>query len=221
LDNGYIHLAAARMSVFRSDLDWAIVLETFGFSSRAGQPGTQISTFSNNLRNRNTESDYVSKEAYQLYLKTNPYNESKFIFPIANDDWQDPDNPEVTNPGGKCQLRSILVELPSPEEYRKYDIHLQGETPLTFEFSRYLAAIHRELVLANEEERRINVHPDMNQILQLEDWHHPDLADGELPGSTNTFSQIADVIVTGDVKKYHPRKAGNTHWKHWPVAGTL
>ncbi|ARD22194.1 hypothetical protein SJ2017_1891 [Shewanella japonica] len=31
LDNGYVYLAATRMSAYRSDDEWAIVIEVFGF----------------------------------------------------------------------------------------------------------------------------------------------------------------------------------------------
>jgi hypothetical protein len=32
LDNGYVYLAATRLSLFRSPRDWAMVIEVFGFS---------------------------------------------------------------------------------------------------------------------------------------------------------------------------------------------
>jgi hypothetical protein len=32
---------------------------------------------------------------------------------------------------------------------------------------------------------------------KLNGWHHPDLADDELPGQTETFRQLAEVLVTG------------------------
>jgi hypothetical protein len=36
LDNGYVYLAATRLSAYRSESDWAIAIEVFGFSPRAG-----------------------------------------------------------------------------------------------------------------------------------------------------------------------------------------
>jgi len=35
LDNGYVYLAASRLSLHRSTTDWALVIEVFGFSPRA------------------------------------------------------------------------------------------------------------------------------------------------------------------------------------------
>ncbi len=82
--NGYIYLAATRLSLFRSETDWAMVIEVFGFSPRAGTPDTQIDTFSSKPANRKTASNYVSQAAYENYLKNNPYNEAACVFPIDN-----------------------------------------------------------------------------------------------------------------------------------------
>lgn len=67
-DNGYVYLAASRLSVFRSPINWAITIEVFGFSPRAGEPDLTIYTFSNALRNRPKLDDYISEEAYRNYL---------------------------------------------------------------------------------------------------------------------------------------------------------
>jgi hypothetical protein len=58
--------------------------------------------------------------------------------------------------------------------------------------------VARDQVLATYQEQRISVLPDMTQLLQLEEWHHPNLADGELASSSETFRQLAQVLATGD-----------------------
>ena len=62
--NGYVYLAAVRLSLFRSHEDWAMVIEVFGFSPRAGLPDTHIHTFSSRFYNRDTPDQYVSREAH-------------------------------------------------------------------------------------------------------------------------------------------------------------
>ena len=52
LDNGYVYLAATRLSLYRSTTDWAMVIEVFGFSPRAGLPDTSIQTFASRLHDR-------------------------------------------------------------------------------------------------------------------------------------------------------------------------
>lgn len=52
LDNGYVYLAATRLSLFRTASEWAMVIEIFGFSPRSGLPDTHIHTFASTLYNR-------------------------------------------------------------------------------------------------------------------------------------------------------------------------
>jgi len=88
------------------------------------------------------------------------------------------------------------------------------------ELCRFLAATHRDEVLATPRERRANAPDDLAEILQLEEWFHPDLACGELPSSTETFQTSADVLVSGEPSRYKPARNSNTRWD-WPEGGTL
>ena len=75
--------------------------------------------------------------------------------------------------------------------------------------------MERNLVLATPNERRFNVDPSLDQILQLEEWHHPDLAADERPSGSPTFRALAEVLVTGDVSRYAQTEPANTHWSNW------
>jgi hypothetical protein len=221
LDNGYVYLAATKLSAYRSNAEWSIVIEVFGFSPRSGEPDVQVYTFSSKLVNRNDASDYVSQEAYENYLKNNPYNESRFVHTIENTGWQNSDEPEYLDDGASCLLRGLDVSLPLPSEYQRQGIELEEDEPLTFEFCRYLAGKYRELVLCTEEERRVNLPPDMELVLQLDEWGHPDISGGELPSSTVTFQQLAEVLESGNAGLFKNSGEKNTHWKNWPEGGTL
>lgn len=221
LDNGYVYLAATKLTVYCSASDWAIVIEVFGFSPRSGEPDIQIYTFSSNLNNRNPSSNYVSQEAYDNYLKNNPYNEFRFIYPIQNNDWQKDDDPEYLNENANCILRGISVTLPKSSEYVKLGIQLEEESPLTYEFCRYLASEYRNSVLCTEDERRVSIPPEMELILQLDEWCHPDISGGELPSDSQTFQQLAEIIETGNSALFQNCEITNTHWANWPEAGTL
>lgn len=221
LDNGYVYLASTRLSVYKSLSDWAIIIEVFGFSPRSGEPDTHIYTFSSNLCSRKTASDYVSEEAYKNYIANNPYNESQFIFPVENNEWQNPDDLELLNESGNCILRGVDILLPDHNEYAELGIELEDDRPQTFEFCRYLACRYRDTVLCTEEERRISIPPEMELLLQLEEWNHPDITGGELPGNSKTFSQIVELITHDEPKEYNETKQSNTHWSNWPEAGTL
>jgi hypothetical protein len=223
LDNGYVYLAGTRLSLYRSATDWAMVIEVFGFSPRSGLPDTHIHTFASRLHNRNPPGQYVSREAYENYLVNNPHNESRFVFPIDEGAWQDPEDGElVAEDANEVVVRGHALALPTLDAYERHGVELEQPPRVhVFELCRYLADVAREQVLATPQERRVSVLPDMVQVLELEEWHHPNLGDDERPGSSETFRQLARVLATGDVELYRPSRSPNTHWRNWPEGGWL
>lgn len=216
MDNGYIFLAATRLSLFRSDAAWALVIERFGFSPRAEAPDTEIFAAGSGICNRKQPTDF-HPGWYDKYLRDSPSLEQRSSFPIDEYAWQDQEDVELVNSSAtELSLRGKKVALPTVDEYARRGIALE-RTPRvqTFELCRYLADIERDLVLATPEERRFNVDPALTQILQLEEWHHPDLAGGERPSGSNTFRALAEVLVTGNVDRYAPKEPANTHWRNW------
>jgi hypothetical protein len=95
LDNGYVYLAATRLSLHRSDSDWAIVIEVFGFSPRSGLPDTQIYTFASKLHNRDTPEHFFTRDAYERHLANNPFNDTRFVSPVSEGPWLDAEEAEV------------------------------------------------------------------------------------------------------------------------------
>lgn len=206
LDNGYVYLAAIRLSLFRSDVDWALVFERFGYSPRAGIPSIDVQTFASRL--------HRSERAHDSF---------ESVYPIDGGDWIDFDDLELCATGPRSlNLRGRSRPLPAVADYERHGIALvDPDQPRVFELCRYLAAVAREDVLATGDERRAHVRPELEQVLVLDDWHHPDLARGERPGGSETFQQLAAVLHTGNLALYRPSEPGNTHWRHWPGAGAL
>jgi len=221
LDNGYVYLAASRLSLFRSDEHWAVVFEIFGFSPRAGHPDLSIVTISSKLHHRDKPSNYVSNEAYGNYLKNNPYWEVRNFWPISNEEWIDENNPEFVAKQGEILLRDQPIQIPHPSAYETKGIVLQEEQPAVFELCRYLAHDNREALLATESERRVSILPDMKQILLLDEWHHPDLINGQSPSQTETFQRLASVLEKNSPGLNSSEEAVNNHWRNWPEGGTL
>jgi hypothetical protein len=223
LDNGYTYLAATRLSLYRSPADWALAIEVFGFSVRTELPDTHIQTFASRLHDRDGPGDYVSRAAYEGYLANNPHNDYRTVYPLEEGSWLDPDDGmSVVQTAGHVVVRGRPIPLPPVDEYARHGIELE-EAPRVqvFELCRYLAAVARDQVLATPDERRVSVHPEMNQLLQLDEWHHPDLVAGERPSGSETFRQFARVLDTGYVTHYRPTQPPNTHWRHWPEGGRL
>ena len=91
-----------------------------------------------------------------------------------------------------------------------------------FELCRGLAHMARDKVLASPEECRNNVPNQLEPVLTLDEWSHPNVVDDAArPSNSLAFQQLAQVMVSGDVGLYRPQEAPNTHWIHWPEGGTL
>ena len=220
LDNGYIYLAATRLALFRSETDWAITTEVFGFSPRAWVPDLNIGTFASTLIRRKTVADYATPAAHAAYLQRQPHNDDLFIHHLEDGDWMEDE--AVVQSASPVQLRGKDILIPALADYATQEIVLQDPNQaMVFEFCRWLAAEKRSEVLATPEEQRWHVPPDLVKILELDEWHHPDLVNDELPSQTETFQQLAQVLVQGDVSLYRPTELPNTHWSHWPDGGTL
>lgn len=224
LDNGYVYLAATRLSLYRSATDWALVIEVFGFSPRAGLPDTSIQTYSSRLHNRDSVGKYVNKQAYENYLAHNPHNEYRSVYPIEEGDWQDSEYGEiVSKTGTEIVVRGRRIKLPSLSDFELQGVSIKKPHEIhVFELCRYLAGVARNEVLATPTEQRVSVRPEMEKFLQLEEWHHPNVVDNsERPSGSQTFQQLAKVLETGDLRHYAPRIAPNTHWRYWPEGGSL
>ena len=106
-----------------------------------------------------------------------------------------------------------------------YETHLRpkvGKFDLrTWHVMRGLVPEHRDVLLASEAERRRGLPADLPLLIQLDDWDHPRLMDGELPSSSDSFKQLARVIAQGDPRLSPPTDDGNVQWRHWPHSGSL
>lgn len=223
LDNGYVYPAASRLSVHWSAENWALVFELFGYSPRAGLPDTTILTFAGQLFERNKRDSYVSDAAYADYLKHNPHNEDRRVWPVEDGDWMaEGDREMLSAEAAAFLLRGQRLRTPEASAYKAHGIRL-SEAPdvMVFEFCRWLAAEHRESLLATPQERRVSLTPDLKEVLALDDWHHPDLAGGKVASESKTFQQLAQVLATGNAKHYRPTEKPNTHWRNWPDGGSL
>lgn len=207
LDNAYIFLASARLTLYHDTTRWALLIEVLGFSPKSGYDAERISLdlygFGNCLHQRPG-----------LLAVIYPATASA---PLFEERW-----PGRLIPGAHTlTLRGREVHIPMDRQaYQAARIALRSPDALWgFEVLRVLLPEHRTLLLSTEAERRAHIPPNLPEILQLDDWRHPDLADDELPGHTETFRQLAAVLCTGDPAHYAPSEPPNTDWRHWPYGG--
>jgi hypothetical protein len=123
LDNGYVYLAATRLSLYRTHQDWAIVIEVFGFSPRSELPDTHIHTFASTLCNRDVPEMYGKGELYDNYLANNPNNDSRFVFPVDAGDWQDTQDIMIVAKSARDFLvRGQVQPIPTIDQYSRRGI---------------------------------------------------------------------------------------------------
>jgi hypothetical protein len=112
------------------------------------------------------------------------------------------------------------VDVPSRDTLASHGIVLDDPLPIrVWEVCRDLADTHRGLVLGTPDERRVNVPHELEELLVLDEWRHPDLLRDEKPSTAAAFIALAEVLTSGDVTRYAPTEPPNTHWSHWPEGG--
>lgn len=209
LNQGDGFTAATRMFLFRSDEDWAVTIEVFGFSPRADVPAVTVVTVGSRLVNRPGPEDFFNDHAYRSHRDLHPHDETRFVYPVENGAWLEGDH--VSQDAEEVVVRNTFLPLPQRIEYEACGIPLrEAETVQVHELCRYLGERHRDLVLCTPQELAVNLRPEMKLLLKLDEWHHPDVAAGGLPGESATFQQLAEVLVAGDASGYRPPEPANT-----------
>ena len=122
-------------------------------------------------------------------------------------------SPLSVHPAAKAlRIRGKRVPIPrEPAAYAKHGIKITRKG-VTFEaLLRLLLAEHRDQVYSTEQERKKLV-PGMKLLLTLDEWRHFTL-DDENPSETEALKMLAEVLISGDTKRYAPKKKPNTHWR--------
>lgn len=202
LDNGYIYPIDARLTAYRDDRRWAIVIEHIGFMYRALQFGNILYAFGNGL---------LVEPGHGAIIDL-----------VPGDRWMTdtgmhmrPRLRSIQIHGRRIVLKPSDLAPPStPEGEAMRDLPIP-------EFFRRLLPRCRDLYHATEDELREVVPADLPPILRLLEWEHCDAVQDRLPSQTECFPMLAKVLVTGDASHYKLTKPPNTHWSNWPEGGTL
>ena len=194
-DNGYLYPVDARLSLFRDDTRWAMIIETLTYSPREANPATWLHVYGNCLSGADSVGD-----CFDDYI----------VYPVEN--FEDVVDEEENYTGADLVVRGRTASAGAPAG-SPIEAALRAAVPP-----------HRELFLADESELRHRIPADLPLILRLDEWHHPDGDfDDFAPEvlASDTFARLAEVLATGDVTRYRPSRVPNTHWSNWPEAGTL
>ncbi|MBC3760059.1 hypothetical protein H7U19_16750 [Hyunsoonleella sp. SJ7] len=212
LDNGYIYPIHSKLTAYRDEKRWALIIEVFGFNYRGGGH--------NGISN--------CMHIFGNCISTNPGTDNANFLQITNDTPDsltfDEEYQESLNPQAKrMTLRGMEIDINHDREfYLNKGIELEEENKIfVWEFMRGLEPEYNNKFEATEKEIRERIPEDLPLILTLKEWNHPDCAGAELPSSNETFIQIAKVLETGKIEYYNPTLKPNNHWKNWPEGGKL
>ena len=212
LDNGYTYLVDSRLSAYRDDKRWALIIEAVGFHIRAGGHNginNCLHIFGNCL-----EFEPGTNNLNFLSMTDNSEDGDPF-----DQEYMDSLNPEVKSMLLRGEKISVTTD---PEFYMQKGIELEDPPKIMiWEFLRAVNSDYKEKLLATEDEIRLRIPTDLPLILKLDEWYHNDLADGEKPSQNETFQMIAKALEKGDARLYKPTNKPNNHWRNWPDGGTL
>jgi hypothetical protein len=192
LNHGYCYAIDCRLHAFGDSERWALVVETVGYNPRGGNVIDVLHYFGNCLTSG-----------------APGFENDDFLDRVENmDEVEDIDEPEVFTGAVAIRVRS-------------QDLHIDASpgTDLV-EVFRALVPEHRDLLLATETELRRRIPADLPKLLQLDEWHQPDVFD-VLPSASQVYQQLAEVVALADPSRYQPTEQPNTHWSNWPDSGSL
>ncbi len=212
LDNGYVYPIHSKLSGYRDEKRWVLIIEVIGFNYRGGGH--------NGITN--------CLHIFGNCIETKPGTDNNNFLYITEDSPDcstfDEENLESLNPEAKTMIlrnKEITINH-SREFYLNKGIKLEEKDKIfIWEFLRGLEPEYNKEFEATEKEIRERIPADLPKVMELTEWYHPDCADLELPSKNETFKQIAKVLETGNPEFYKPTNKSNNHWKNWPDGGTL
>lgn len=196
-NNMNYHLGTARISAFRSSGSWVILLEEICW-----WPASE-----GIVRN--------------LYAFGNCLDEKALAFP-GQPAWQQgmvywPDSPIecAFDECGELSITHLRIRGQSvnicPE-----DIALVPEVPERgFAVMVHLLDAYREQLLCTPEELRRIVPVELEMLVRLDQWCHPDVYLGELPSQNESFRNLAESLASGDLSRLRPAVQPNVDWRLW------
>jgi len=192
LDNGYYYPVEVRLHAYGDRDRWLLVLETVGYANRARSLENVVTVIG---RVDDSPAQVIREDFHDLI------DNHDDLVAVGGDTIREGAPPAV--------VRGTALPVPvKPGSY-------------VWDFCRTLVPDHRDLLLLTADELKALVPDDLPHLLTLDEWHHPDLAAGELPSRTETFRQLAAVFAEQDPKQYRPTQSPNTHWSNWPGGGEL
>lgn len=196
-NNVNYHLGAARLHCFRNPNRWAILIEEICWWPAAGGIVQNLSAFGNGLNEKDLA--FPGQSAWQPGLIYWPYSSIECGFDDCGELSYD-----------QLKIRGQELKL-DPQ-----DVAAQPEVPERgFAIMVHLLESYREELLCTPQELGRLVPSELELLVQLDQWRHPDVYLGELPSQNESFSNLAEVLASGDRTRLRPSARPNVDWRLW------
>ncbi len=204
LNNAYFLNADVRLTAFRGSSEWLLVFQEILLSEQHGFVNS-VSTYGNRVSNPGTQQAIPALSAppnHSIWDGDRQFLLDQFDFEVVVGD-------------------NIRHFTPSREDYRRAGVDVDSDMPVPAQVLRLVAHLAPDdLFTADEKLLELcgRIDADVEKFMQLEDWHHPDIADDELPSGSECFQTLALAIARDDKSLYScPENNVNTHWSNWQL----
>jgi hypothetical protein len=207
--------AGSRLTLYGDKYRWAIVFEKSGYSAGAGT--IELTYFGNCLINQE-----------RVGVKDLDTSNQKLITLTTGDEMQKIETQFefVSNKSNMIKIRDIAFPINhNLDDYEKKGIHIiEDDNPdrlIDFaSLTRYLYETYPYVFYATNNELRSCLPNNLPMIMQIYKWHHEQYdSTGRRPSDYETYSMIADILVSKDTSRWNPKLSSNTDWRNWPNAG--
>lgn len=201
-DNINYPAAAMSLTVFRDDSEWLILFEKLVYSDNESAFLSMIHAFGNKVpapgfQPNSAEQIITEAEGYPMWNEEMTLSLNIFDFTV------------------KVKGKTIHF-TPQREDYTEAHVNLEDSSYPGFKILCLLVSLMpNELFRSDDALLKACNRSNLPRFLQLNDWHHPDLFNGERPSNCEFFSSLAQSIAEDNYQLLHQIQAVNSRWYHW------
>jgi hypothetical protein len=227
LNHGYFYPSGSRITLFADQNRWVIALEKTGYHNRQLTYSIEINYFGNCLNNLDkvgSDSQYTCNTKFFCLCDGLELKSISDGFEL------------VSNKAEFLRIRNTnliiehdLTKYVASGIPKEFDEKGCPQNKIGFvQLIRYFDSQHPAIFRATDQELYSCLPKDLPKIMIIDNFFIEEYAAqfddsylGQKPSSYETFQQIADILVSRDIKKWNPTLGPNNHWKNWPLAGQL
>lgn len=224
--------ARSRLTAFRSEREWLIVIEVLAYVDKAGMFMNMVYAYGNHIKHPGFQAEprpshsrlvhEVSRLLRKVYRRPRLSLPVEIFVPASSQDEEWFPNPfdfEIVLHG---QVRRFT---PTPDLYQQVGIDLNQPLSRNIILDRRVQILRllsylipEELFLPDDLLLKSLRRPfTLSKFLQVYEWHAPDPRAKELPSTTICFQSLARSLAYNRPELYEcPSYLINTHWSHWP-----